>query len=283
MKTDTQLQTFWDTIGMCPQGRLAAERAWEELWAGGAGPAAVRSACEKLFCAETGEEGFKALQTALGEDADGMKTLCCLARCAASLRPAYKERGIAEEIYAATMGFLSRFTAENLQKSGRPRLLNGWWFWRQLSLREFRLGTLEYEMVQDENGKRLSLHIPSDAQLTQPQLSASLRQAKAFFAEFYPEYADAEMVCFSWLLSPALPALLPERSRILYFQRNFTILQHDPHADAALEWIFPDKNVPYEELPERTTLQKKTKALLLAGGNIGWTLGRLKKDAFRTE
>lgn len=280
-----QLQEFWDAIGMCPQGRAAAEEAERELAADTrTDPAAVRAACEMLFDAETGEEGFKALQAALGEDADGMKTLACLARCAAAAHGAYVQRGIADDIYAATMGFLSRFTAENLQKYGRPRLLNGWWFWRQLSLQEFRLGALEYEMTHDERGQRcLSLHIPSDARLTQAELASSLQRARAFFAEFYPPYAEAEMFCSSWLLSPALPTLLPQSSRILYFQSNFEVLRHDPNADAALEWIFPDKNMPLADLPETTSLQKKVKALYLAGGSVGWTLGKLKADAFRAE
>lgn len=277
-----QLQEFWDRIGMCPQGRSAAEAAEREIAEPRTDPAAVRAACEMLFDAGTGEEGFKALQNALGEDADGIKTLACLARCAAAVHGAYARRGIADDIYAATMRFLSRFTAENLQKYGRPRLLNGWWFWRQLSMREFRLGALEYEMTHDETGRRcLSLHIPSDARLTQAELAASLQRAKTFFAEFYPPYAETEILCFSWLLSPALPALLPQGSRILYFQSNFEVLRHDPNADAALEWIFPDKNTPPADLPETTSLQKKVKALLLAGGSVGWTLGRLKEDAFR--
>ena len=172
-----QLQEFWDRIGMCPQGRSAAEAAEREIAEPRTDPAAVRAACEMLFDAGTGEEGFKALQNALGEDADGMKTLACLARCAAAVHGAYARRGIADDIYAATMRFLSRFTAENLQKYGRPRLLNGWWFWRQLSMREFRLGALEYEMTHDETGRRcLSLHIPSDARLTQAELAASMQR-----------------------------------------------------------------------------------------------------------
>lgn len=52
-------------------------------------------------------------------------------------------------------------------------------------------------------------------------------------------------------------------------------------ASAALDWIFPDGSLPPERLPEDTLLQKKVKALLLAGGSLGWTLGRLRKDAWQ--
>ena len=44
----------------------------------------------------------------------------------------------------------------------------GWWFPRQLSLQEFRVGCLEYEFVELEE-KMISIHIPSVANLEEKQ------------------------------------------------------------------------------------------------------------------
>mgnify|MGYP001624027803 CR=1 FL=1 len=240
---------------MPAQIRDAAARAGAEL-------GALPRACALLFCAETGEQGYTALRAALGEDEDGMKMLFCLSRCAARAHGLYRARGIPEEIYTQTMEFLSRFAESDFN--------------------EFRIGALEYEMTRTETGARaLSLHIPAGADLSLASLCASLRAADAFFAEFFPQFDGTEKYCDSWLLSPVLPALLPQDSHILQFQSGFEIVRHDPSSSAALDWIFPDDSLPPERLPEGTLLQKKVKALLLAGGSLGWTLGRLRKDAWQ--
>lgn len=270
-----RIDTFWKRIGMPAQIRDAAARAGAEL-------GALPRACALLFCAETGEQGYTALRAALGEDEDGMKMLFCLSRCAARAHGLYRARGIPEEIYTQTMEFLSRFAESDFNKYGRPCFRWGWWFYRQLALLEFRIGALEYEMTRTETGARaLSLHIPAGADLSRASLCASLRAADAFFAEFFPQFDGTEKYCDSWLLSPVLPALLPQDSHILQFQSGFEIVRHDPSSSAALDWIFPDGSLPPERLPEGTLLQKKVKALLLAGGSLGCTLGRLRKDAWQ--
>lgn len=159
------------------------------------------------------------------------------------------------------MEFLSRFAESDFNKYGRPCFRWGWWFYRQLALLEFRIGALEYETTRTETGARaLSLHIPAGADLSRASLCASLRAADAFFAEFFPQFDGTEKYCDSWLLSPVLPALLPQDSHILQFQSGFEIVRHDPSSSAALDWIFPNGSLPPERLPEGTLLQKKVKA-----------------------
>jgi hypothetical protein len=43
-----------------------------------------------------------------------------------------------------------------------------------------------------------------------------------------------------------------------------------------MDWVYPDKNIPLEQLPEKTFLQKEIKKYLIKGEKIGWTLGKLK-------
>ena len=56
-------------------------------------------------------------------------------------------------------------------------------------MREFRLGALEYEMSEDANGKKIFLHIPSDADLSERSVSHSIGAAKSFFEKYYPDFA----------------------------------------------------------------------------------------------
>ena len=57
------------------------------------------------------------------------------------------------------------------------------------SLQLFRLGELEYEKVEEDNGERyISIHIPSDAVLDPEKIKASLCQAKKFFEKQDPSW-----------------------------------------------------------------------------------------------
>ena len=70
-----------------------------------------------------------------------------------------------------------------------------------------------------------------------------------------------------------LTELLPDSSRILAFQRRFTILSVDRENTGAINWVYPGHREPSEQLPEETALQRRMKPFLLAGGKPGWALG----------
>ena len=149
------------------------------------------------------EEGLSALKGALGEDADGMKLFVAQSMEALLALREYEERGIGREIFLATMAFMARFSGEALVRQGRVEWTWGWWFPRQLALREFRLGALEYEMTEGAafggkpaggDRRRIFLHIPADADLSDGAVDASVAAAKAFFPKHFPDFADAEYV-----------------------------------------------------------------------------------------
>ena len=88
------------------------------------------------------------------------------------------------------------------------------------------------------------------------------------------------MICESWLLSPALKQMLPPESRIRRFQDAFDLTGEDPEDSAALEWVFyvaggQRDSVKTEDLPEKTSLQRKMKAMLLSGKKPGSARGTL--------
>ena len=75
-------------------------------------------AMDMLFNRKTWEKGREELQNALGEDEKGIKMLCCMLRCGLITREHYREQGIAEEIFTATMGCFSRFVEEYRESYG---------------------------------------------------------------------------------------------------------------------------------------------------------------------
>ena len=189
-------------------------------------------------------------------------------------------KGIPEEVWLATMGCYPRFVAEYRRMHGRDGFGTAEWAVRQRDARLFRLGDLEYEMREQDGKREIALHIPFDARLEPEPLNASLAKARTFFREYFPAYADAPMVCDSWLLAPSLKEMLPAASRIRQFQDAFELTERDDEDDAALGWVFwiPEekrKELKPEELPEDTSLQRAMKKRLVAGLQTGTAKGRL--------
>lgn len=59
-------------------------------------------------------------------------------------------------------------------------------------------------------------------------------------------------------------------------QNRFEIFDRGEEETEFLEWVFNTKSTDYNNLPEKTSLQKKMKKHLLEGGTIRNTYGRLK-------
>lgn len=221
---------------------------------------------EPLRREETWETGLTSLREQLGEDPDGFRELCCMLRCAKMAREECDSLGFTESEYYATFGCFSRFVREHLESFGRYGFDRGFWTVRQISCRLFRIGELEYELTELEGEPAVSIHIPSDAKLKKDLLEASLKAARERISESFPDYAGSVMYCQSWLLSPTLGELLPESSNILTFQSFFEISPlPEANEDVAL-WVFKNPDLPVQQYPENTSLQRKLKQFLLQGG-----------------
>ena len=143
----------------------------------------------------------------------------------------------------------------------------------------FRLGDLECELCTREGERVISLHIPSDADLSPAAVNRSLGQIGSFVQRYFPQWAAAPMVCDSWLLSPALRPMLSQSSNIRAFAARFTIKEYRSQDKEFFRWLFAvDTNTPLEQLPEQTGLQRAAKAYLQAGGSIGAAYGVMRSD-----
>ncbi len=239
--------------------------------------ASALGAYDAQICAlsrpETAEKAHEALDRLL--EGDSVRMLACHLSAAALVYNSYREKGIPEEIYYATMGCFSRFLGETVKRTGKLEFDRAFWTWRQASGLLYRVGELEFELLPSLPG--ISLHIPSDSRITPENVSASLKAGREFMTRYFPETAAWPMGCESWLLSPELGKLLKQDSNILAFQRRFRILKTEDHEDC-LEWLFAAaEDTPYADLPERTSLQRSVKAHLLSGGKIGGALGVLEE------
>jgi len=219
------------------------------------------------------ENAYNSLvKTFADTDKNGIKMLTCQLYAMLQIREKYVQKGISDQIFIDTMKSFTRFIGEYFNMHGRYVFERGWWTWRHLSMRMFRLGVLEFEPKDGD----LWVHIPSDAVMTKEALRSSYDFAKAFFTEQGIPFS--EIVCSTWLLSPALRDILPPDSRILNFQNDYEILEVIPKNNYFMRWVF---NKEYGQdagdltkLPENTSLQRGVKKLLLEGKTVGDARGR---------
>lgn len=219
-------------------------------------------------------EGLEQLECALGDDPCGFRGLCCMLRCALRSRDTYAQLNIPEQIYVDTMGAFSRFVREHRESYGSYGFDRGFWVTRQISAKLFRIGQLEYELTTRDGAPIVSLHIPTDADLRPEVLRPSLKEGLAELLRLFPEYNGTQVYCHSWLLSPMLREFLPENSNILHFQELFQIESDTVPGRSVLLWVFKNPNLPPEQYPEHTSLQRKLKSFFLSGGQFfegrGW-------------
>lgn len=234
----------------------------------------IDSSLDWLTDRKTAARAYEDLKKYLGEDTGNIRMLYCQLEAARRNYHSYQQKHISDGIFIETMKCFTRFIEECGRKNGRLFFDRGWWAYRQASMSLFRIGTLEYEFQEHGGEGVIAIHIPSNADLSAESVDESLDQADAFFREYYPDFKYDKYTCSSWLLSPALNQMLPEESKIMCFQKRFDILEEKREDREFMEWLFQaPENVDYRNLPEKTSLQKKAKRLLLDGGHIGAAYG----------
>jgi hypothetical protein len=88
----------------------------------------------------------------------------------------YELLGIDHLIFVDTFKCFSRFINEHKISYGEYGFDRGFWVGRQLSCLLFRLGELEFELSTLEDKLAISIHIPSDCDLTPSKLDESFFQ-----------------------------------------------------------------------------------------------------------
>lgn len=230
---------------------------------------------QKLFLRDQWEQGINELQEFLKNDEDGIKVLWEQINIVSSYTyDEYVKRGIDNNIFIDTMKFCTRFLNEHFSKFGSYKYVWAWWFPRQFSLNEFRIGALEYEFVSGQNPE-IAIHIPSDADMNINSTKQSLNDFYNFREKFFPDLKNVSLTCDTWMLMPDLQKLLNENSNILSFQKLFEIDNIDREAVWYMDWIYPGYQNIDENLPENTSLQRELKKYLLNGNVFGIAKGHI--------
>lgn len=221
-------------------------------------------------------EAWLELQSILGDDKDSIKILACMLKASADAYEIYKAKGISDKIYFDTMKCYPRFIDETYKMTGKLYFDRYWWTARQAGCHLFKIGELEYEMKHIDDKIVIGIHIPSDADFSPSTVDKSLINAKMFFAEYYPNLANAEYRCHSWLLDSQIKDMIRQNSNIISFQNRFEIFDKGEIGTDFIEWLYNTESTDYNALPESTSLQRNMKIHLLSGGVIYNAYGRLK-------
>ena len=202
---------------------------------------------------------------------------------AVELKARYDALGIPEAVFWDGMKDLAIWAEDYWQKHGVPGIAEWGWVLTTLSMKVFRLGRLQFEPTKLEEdlvcGDRtypagtpiLGVHIPAGETLDVTAVREAMEYAPRFF-ETHLGKTFGLFHCHSWLLSPQLKEILTEDSRILQFQNLFEIcyVDRERQAEERVFGFLADDPAGY---PEKTSLQKKMKASLLAGKHYGMGCG----------
>lgn len=249
-----------------------------------------KSYSEGLIHPDTAFETWEKLQMLMSDnDPDGMRLLTVYLAAACLARDTYCAADLPEVVFWDTMACFSRFLVDEHLRTGAFTFTRGFWAWRHLSGRMFRLGALEFEyalLEEDQPAPQemragdpvLFVHIPSDAKLSETALEESYQEAKRFFAahgaQVCPAGAPRGVLCHTWLLSQTLQTLLSPTSGIRRFAERYTVFATDMADESFYVWLFQGKKPP-ASLPLETSLQRVVYDYLQAGGKIGAAHGAI--------
>jgi hypothetical protein len=205
-------------------------------------------------------------------------------------RAYHRERGIPADVSRRTLADLGRNMAVHRRRYGLVGVQAPGWLAHHFRGELYQLGRLQFERAR--LGRRsapglaaagldmapgepcLNLHIPDfHGPLSPAACDRSLALAREFFALHYPQESFPAVVCHSWLLDTQLKRYLTADSNIVRFQERFRISRADaePTDTEPVQFVFGDPELPVEELPRRTAVERAVGDHLRAGGH--WYIG----------
>lgn len=218
---------------------------------------------------------------------DLIKLCVCIYYASKYTKEKYKELGINDEIFYATMSDIGIWCSNNNNKG----LKNVSWIANHLKCELFRIGrlqyqlypckskTLKYELLPFEYGENtIYIHIPQGEKLVYADCINSIKNAKAFFKKYFESYHYSYFFCESWLLFEDNWIFMAPNCNILQFATIFDIGYSLPKDNQAIERIYGKRHFIKKHYPENTSLQRWAKAFMLDGGRLGVGIGTIHID-----
>ena len=210
------------------------------------------------------------------------RSLALYVQFAQMLWPVYRQWGIPKEIYLDTFSDIALWEREYFEAHGAHGLTETEWLAHHVRMEIFRLGSLQFQPQKepleevwksagiDGTEMVLNVHIPKGADLD----TGAVRQSYVRALDFWG-CGSAVLLCESWLLSPQLGELLPQKSRIRSFAKEFYVIAVEESSRQAEERIFGAVKADPRDYPENgTSLQLAARRHLITGGSLpagfGW-------------
>lgn len=200
--------------------------------------------------------------------------------------PKYQKAVISDEIYFETMKDIAVWCENNNNKG----LKNLPWIKNHLNFELFKIGRLQFQIYKCDNrtlnydllpfnfGENLIyVHIPQGEKLVYAECVNSLKNAKSFFGEYFPNYDFDYFFCESWLLYGENWQFMNSSSNILQFSSLFDLVYSVEDDRQAIERIFGKRKIIKSKYEEKTTLQRNAKRFMQNGGKLGVGIGILFK------
>ena len=133
------------------------------------------------------------------------------------------------------------------------------------------LATSEWQPTIAPGDDMVEVHIPgrsSGGALIWDDCLASYAQALEFFPRQYPEKNFTSFTCWSWLLDPSLPTILPAESNIVKFQSPFHLLPVVGSDGQCRDLAFGDPSVDLAGFTPKTSLQRAIVDFVRAGNRM---------------
>ena len=214
---------------------------------------------------------------------------------AETLYKRYKKQDISDSIFYDTIKDLKYKFYECVECKGYYGTFVPHWFEGFYRLERFSLGRFQYEHTDTDREiitpsgtkikkgtKVLFLHIPSSGEsLTDEVRFASYKKAYDFYKDTsFVKNGRIIFVCHSWLLYKEHYKFLPENSNILRFMNDFYIYDQYISDNKEDLWRIFGKldKLPYNELPEDTSLKKAYKNWLVEKNETGGGAGIIVFD-----
>ena len=200
----------------------------------------------------------------------------------------YKEKGLPAEIYWDTMMDLRYKLMECREVCGVWGTVAAEWQSGFFRLGMFQLGRLQYEPIglpidaykgYKKGDTVYNLHIPSCGPMSPELVMDSLKRAYAFFGAA-EKGGILPVHLHSWLIYPDHYAVYPEGGNLRKFYDLFDVFEPLEKPKNPYLWrIFGiEQCEDFASLPEKTSLQRRFKAYLLAGKCMGSARGMLLFD-----
>lgn len=209
-----------------------------------------------------------------------------------AVREFHRERGIDDAQSRLILSDLGRHASVYHTRYGVNGFAEPSWMELHFTGKIYQLGRLQYErglasaevaeaataagLPLDQGQSVLSLHIPRyQGPLSAVAVDESIDRARGFFTDHFPEERYPVAICTSWLLDPQLAEHLGAQANIPQFASRFQLVG-EPTVDrtSALDFTFDQPDLPLEQLPQRSRLERAVVQVLRSGGSwhsaTGW-------------